>query len=173
MKAILGRPRIFLLLACAVGLSVCSAVAWAAFSVTADKENVVAGRLEGEWQLHAELTRRLLGEERPAAQLAFKSAPEMAGKVPAKYEKFLDKKQIYMAGIVKLKGKEHPFILVEHKGNPHVVWFRERDGDPMGDAESANVMLAPAKDQANDLLFVGGDFNNQPFSAYERVKAAK
>lgn len=32
------------------------------------------------------------------------------------------------------------------------------------------VMLAVARDKANDLLFIGGDFNNQPFSAYERVE---
>jgi len=165
------KRRLLIASGLAAGLAVCSAAAWAAFSVTADKENVVASRLEGDWQLHAELTKRLVGEERPAAQLAFKSDPEVAGKLPDKYEKFLGKKQIYMAGVVKLKGKEHPFILVEHKGNPHVIYFRERDGDPMGDAESSNVMLAPGKDKANDLLFVGGDFNNQPFSAYERVKA--
>jgi hypothetical protein len=42
----------------------------------------------------------------------------------------------------------------------------------MGDAESFNVMLAVAKESANDLLFIGGDFNNQPFSAYERQPQA-
>jgi hypothetical protein len=62
----------------------------------------------------------------------------------------------------------HAFILIEMKGNPHVVYFRERDGDPLGDAESFNVMLAVAKDKPSDLLFIGGDFNNQPFTAYER-----
>jgi len=40
----------------------------------------------------------------------------------------------------------------------------------MGDAESFNVMLAPARDRRNDLLFIGGDFNNQPFAAFERVE---
>jgi hypothetical protein len=43
-------------------------------------------------------------------------------------------------------------------------------GDPLGDAESFNVMLAVARDGTNDLLFIGGDFNNQPFAAYRRVK---
>jgi hypothetical protein len=35
--------------------------------------------------------------------------------------------------------------------------------------ESFNVMIARAKEPANDLLFIGGDFNNQPFSAFKRV----
>ena len=72
-----------------------------------------------------------------------------------------------------LRDKEHVFVLIEHRGNPHLVWFREAGGDPLGDAESFNVMLAPAKDTANDLLFIGGDFNNQPFSAYKRVKSQR
>ena len=40
----------------------------------------------------------------------------------------------------------------------------------MGDAESFNLILAPAKDKANDLLFIGGDFNNEPFVAYQRIQ---
>ena len=62
------------------------------------------------------------------------------------------------------------FILITHRGNATVVYFRERDGDPMGDGESFIVMLAPAKDRAKDLLLTGGDFNNQPFSAFERAR---
>ena len=32
------------------------------------------------------------------------------------------------------------------------------------------VMLAVADDKQSDLLFVGGDFNNQPISAFEQAK---
>jgi hypothetical protein len=31
-------------------------------------------------------------------------------------------------------------------------------------------VLAPARETENDLLFIGGDFNNHPFSAYARAK---
>ncbi len=65
-------------------------------------------------------------------------------------------------------GKDYPFILIELFGNPHIVYFREREGDPMGDTESFNVMPASAKDKPNDLLFIGGDFSREPFAAYER-----
>jgi hypothetical protein len=51
--------------------------------------------------------------------------------------------------------------------------LRERNGDPHGDGESFNVMLARGKEEQQDLLFVGGDSNNQPFSAYRRVVAEK
>jgi hypothetical protein len=73
-----------------------------------------------------------------------------------------------MAGIMTRHNKDYPFILTQLFGSPHIVYFRERDGDPMGDSESFNVMLAPAENKTNDLLFIGGDFNNQPFKAYER-----
>ncbi len=59
------------------------------------------------------------------------------------------------------------------EGNPHIFYFRERGGDPYGDSESYNVMLAPAKDRENDLLSVGGDFNNQPFVANARAESEK
>lgn len=48
------------------------------------------------------------------------------------------------------------------------MYYSGLNGDPFGNGESFNVMLAVAKDKQDDLLFVGGDFNNQPFSAFER-----
>jgi hypothetical protein len=141
---------------------------WGQLTVQPDKENVVASRLEGPWEPDAELTKRLGGHA--IGKLTFTKDAGVAARIPAKFETFLKSKQIYMAGMMAGKGKQYPFVLIEHKGNPYIVFFRERDSDPLGDAESFNVMLAVAEDQQNDLLFVGGDFNNQPFSAYRRVK---
>lgn len=145
-----------------------------ALKVTKDKENVVASRLAGKWKAHLSLTQRLTGSsppagaESPVGSMSFASDDSIAGKIPAMYEEFFMDKTIYMAGTMNYRGKDYPFILIEHKGNPHIAWFRERDGNPMGDAESFNVMLTVAKDTKNDLLFIGGDFNNQPFTAFER-----
>ncbi len=145
-----------------------------ALKVTKDKENVVAGRLTGKWKAHLSLTQRLtgsanpVGAESPAGSMSFASDDSIAGKIPAMFAEFFMDKTIYMAGTMNYRGADYPFILIEHKGNPHIAWFRERDGNPMGDAESFNVMLTAAKDTKNDLLFIGGDFNNQPFTAYER-----
>ena len=155
-----------------VGVGACSL--WAALKVQADKENVVASRLEGTWTLHADLTKRLTGEKSDSAGYQFTKDDDVAAAVPDKFEKILKDMTIYMSGKMKVtRGKNeetYPFVLVSYKGNPRVIYFREGDGQPMGNAESLNVMLAQAKDKANDLLFVGGDFNNQPFRAFERVK---
>ena len=161
----------------ALGLLIsCYSVAWA-FRLQADKENVVASRLEGRWVPEPKLTLRLTGREvteRQAAQeVSFVTDETVVDKIPQKYQEALGKERIYLCGVMKWKAEDHPFILIAYLGNPCVVYFRERDGDPMGDAESLNVMLAPAKDKDKDLLFIGGDHNNQPFSAYERAREAK
>ena len=142
-------------------------------SVEPDKENVVSSRLEGNWQTHASLTQRLTGSAKPRhGKLSFKSDPSVAGKIPEKYVKiFIERKmKVYLAGYVNFGSKDHPFVLTNHAGNPHVLFWLERDGDPFGNGESFNVMLTVAKDKQNDLLFVGGDFNNEPFKAFERAK---
>jgi hypothetical protein len=138
----------------------------AELQVEPDKDNVVSSRLEGRWNVNASISTQL-GRNRGGA-IEFRQDNSIVANVPQKYNQFLDAKTIYMAGILTMRETEHPFLLISHKGNPHIVYFRERNGDPLGDAESFNVMLAVAKDTQNDLLFIGGDFNNQPFTAYER-----
>ena len=55
-----------------------------------------------------------------------------------------------------------------------ITKLRPGDGDAMGDAESFHVMLVRAEAKSADVLFVGGDHNNQSFSAYTReVKVIK
>jgi len=145
-----------------------AASAMGGLRVEPDKENVVASRLEGTWAPHAALNQRLWGRPGGKSVLSFKSDPAVAQNIPKKYESILSKKRIYMAGKMIRNGTEHPFLLIEMRGNPHIVYFREGNGDAMGNGESLNVMLAPARDTRDDLFFVGGDFNNQPFDAYAR-----
>ena len=138
-----------------------------------NKENVVSSRIEGRWQVNKAMSNRLsarLAGRNQGKTIEFHADEKVVAKIPGKYEKFLADKTIYMAGTMKSGKIEYPFILIEHKGNPHIVIFRERDGKPLGDAESFNVMLAVAEKTSNDLLFVGGDFNNQPFYALERAE---
>ena len=80
------------------------------------------------------------------------------------YNQFLD--EYCLAEEVGFDG----LALNEHHGNPYVFYFREKNGDPMGDGESFNLVIAPAKDRMKDMLFIGGDFNNQPFVAFGRQK---
>ena len=142
------------------------------FKVTPDKENVVASRLLGAWIPDPQLYERLKGAApgKNAKPIEVRSAPEIVEKIPDKYGEFLNGRTLYMAGYIKRGEDESPFVLTEMHGNPHMIWFRERDGDPYGDGESCNVMLAPAKDPQNDVLLLGGDFNNEPFRPYRRAE---
>ncbi len=154
---------------------ICLAMKPARLKVNNEKQNVVSGRLEGKWQPQVPLTKRLVGDVfQPSTStpddVSFRTEQSVVQTIPEKYEEFLKETTIYMAGIMTRHNKDYPFILIELFGNPHIVYFRERDADPMGDAESFNVMLASAKDKTNDLLFIGGDFSNEPFSAYQRAK---
>jgi hypothetical protein len=60
-----------------------------------------------------------------------------------------------------INGDVHPFILTEFNGNPCVVCFYKH-------GELLKLVIAPAKDKAKDLLFIGGERNNEPFCAFER-----
>ncbi len=147
----------------------------AKFSVTVNKENIVSSRIEGEWVIEENLTTVLGGKEfvekihRTNMKRTFRIDHSIIKDLPEEYYPYLKDKKIYTCGFLTMRGKTHPFYLTEWNGNPHIFYFYERDGDPMGNGESFNVMLAVAKENANDLLFVGGDFNNQPFIAYKRA----
>jgi len=148
-----------------------SGVAKAVVPVQPNKENVVASRLEGSWHLHVDLTTRLYGRSyNELSTLSFRSSSAKSIELPQDFAKYIQGKTIFLTGTMIADGKEYPFLLTEHNGNPYIFFFRERDGNPMGDSESFNLMLAVAKDKQKDLLFIGGDFNNQPFVAFERVE---
>ena len=134
--------------------------------VRSEKNNVTASRLAGQW-----VPDKTLADRFPLAReaLTFRLDASVAGKLPAKYDEFLAKKQIFLSGIMKRGEKEFPFVLISHAGNPYLLWFRERDGDPMGDSESNIVMLARASQEKHDILFIGGDFNNEAFRAFRRA----
>ena len=59
-----------------------------------------------------------------------------------------------------------PFVLTNLSGNPHIAYYLLGEDD----GESFNVMLARAEDTVEDMLFIGGDFNNQGFSAWKRIE---
>ncbi len=161
------RTVVLILVAMVVGVSL---VAWAGLDVKSDKKNIVAGRIKGEWAPHKKLSKRLMGDAAAALDnITFRIDTSVAKKIPDKYDEFFKGRQVYTAGTLKLRGKEYPFVLIALGGCPHVVYFREKGGEPMGDAESFYVMLAAAKDKAKDILFVGGDMPSESFTALERA----
>lgn len=148
-------------------------IATAELKLEKDPENVVASRLEGSWQVSSQLAKRLSGERRVLLQsVSFKSDPTMLAKVPAAHAEAITAKsgKVYFAGYITFKDQELPFLLTTLHGNPHIVLWMEQGGDRFGNIESMNIMLAVAEEKQNDLMFLGGDFNNQPFNPYERVK---
>lgn len=130
-----------------------------------DKENVVSSAMEGEWFSRQE-----------GYTMIFKKDSTVLEQIPEKYNDFLKDKIIYSAGYITLKSEtktfteNKPYFLTVIHGNPHIFWFRERDGDPLGDSESFNVFIAIGEAPVDDLFYVGGDFNNQPFFRFTRVK---
>ena len=71
--------------------------------------------------------------------------------------------KVYLAGEVECKEKKWDFALISIYGSPRLFFFDRDEG-----GESENVMLARDKNGDNDLLFLGGDFDNQSFGAFKR-----
>ena len=130
---------------------------------TYDKENVVSSAIDGTWK-----------HEKDDVTILFEKDTTAIGLVPVKFHKDLANKTIYHAGFLTLssKGKEMKvlFLLTTIHGNPHVVMFRDRNGSPYSDSESFNLFIAKAKNRVDDRLFIGGDFNNEPFRELVRIE---
>ncbi len=150
------------------------AVVLGGIHVEPDENNVTQDRLEGVWVVDKELRERM-GVKVEDYEIEFIVDSSFLKELPSKYDPFFAGKQVYEAGrmVRRRQGRpsSHPYLLTTLSGNPHLVWFRERDGDPLGDAESCNLIVAPAKERADDLLFIGGDFDNGPFKAFHRKPA--
>ncbi|MCH2193248.1 hypothetical protein [Kordia sp.] len=133
------------------------------FKCIYDKENVVASAIDGTWK-----------HEKDDVTIMFKKDTSILSLIPEKFNKDFAGEVIYHAGFMTIfmKGKELkvPFILITNHGNPHMVFFRDRQGDPYGDAESFNLFVAKGKTKETDRLFVGGDFNNQEFRELVRIE---
>ncbi|MEM6502460.1 MAG: hypothetical protein AAF685_11545 [Cyanobacteria bacterium P01_C01_bin.89] len=168
MKPILGR------LFASVALLLCPiAVPFSAYAleVTTEPENIVSSRLEGRWEISlfvsSFLGRNLPTRTRPI--IKFTSDNSIVDQLPQSYrDEILVDRTIYMAGKMAVEGDIYPFVLIELQGNPHMIFFEEQNGDPFGRAESLNVMLVPGEEEEQDLLFIGGDFNNQQFIGFVR-----
>lgn len=152
--------------------------------VSPHKENVVASELLGQWASDQPISDRLGGRSDHVAdgRLAFRKSPQAEKRILAFLKKvvarlsaggpkpesrtFLEAvTRIYLAGEVEFDGKKQDFALISLYGTPRLIFY-----DRGEDLESENVMLARDKDGDNDLLFLGGDFNNQSFGAFKRIK---
>jgi len=136
--------------------------------VQPDKNNVLANSLVGSWVADSDLNKRL-GKRGKHADLQFASDASVLAGVPAKIAKKLSTFRIYLAGTMTRGDTKHAFLVTELAGNATIFWFAARNGDPMGNAETWNASLVRAEAEQADLMFLGGDFNNQSFTAYKRA----
>lgn len=141
--------------------------------VEPDENNIASERLAGRWEMDAELCKRL-GVKHGDTRIEFAVDDSFLPLLPNKYDEFFSKKPIFEAGRVTwTEGgtpRSYPYLLTEHAGNPHLFTFRERNGETMGDAESCMLSVIPAKEHGQDLLFLGGDFDNEAFRPFRRTK---
>jgi len=142
--------------------------------VQPSKNHVIAPRLAGVWEADAELRARL-GASTAMERLEFQPDERVLATIPAQLLEPLENERIYQAGTLTMveggKTSSYPYLLVTHEGNPIVVLARARDGGALDDLESGLLNVVPGKSAAQDLLFLGGDFANEPFKAFHRAPA--
>ena len=144
--------------------------------VQPDEENIPSGRLAGTWVVDTTLCERL-GSGPGPDEIEFRVDGSVLAAVPQELAEKLKRFRIYEAGLMTSRAAVEnapdqvltgPYLLVENAGNPHLVWLRERDGEPLADAESASIVVIPAAEKRNEIFLMGGDFDNQPFRAWRR-----
>lgn len=133
--------------------------------------NVTASRLVGTWTTNTALTKRL--DDRNDANLdtvTFVADPTAADSIPKKHFEYIKDKKIYLSGFMLIQQQRIPFLLIETDGNTRMLLYLDRNGIKYDNGESFILFIAVSGKKKNDLLCTGGDFNNQPFRAWDRIE---
>jgi|GEM_PF-4056684 len=152
-----------------------SATRSVSLSVSASPQNAVGTGLIGAWEWDTELNAKLGHVSATEPRLTFTRDDSVAESVPAAYRDLFEGKRIYLAGRVALgvrnaKDVSHQFLLVEHQGNPMLVYFVPKPGDDWHCEEAVTVSLAAGSRPAQDLLFLAAfeDARGLPAGAFRR-----
>lgn len=133
--------------------------------------NVTASRLPGAWQMNSDISERLQGRKpRKTDTVTFIVDTTVKRIIPAVHLKKIKGKKIYLSGYVIFENDRYPFLLIDTDGNTRLLYFRDKQGVKYGDGESFLLFIAVSKNKQKDLLFTGGDFNNESFNCWERIK---
>ena len=130
--------------------------------------NILAGRLAGAWMPDPALAPSFGNGHPPYPGLQFRDDARVPALVDSRYQAFVSRKRIHGAGFLTLAANACPFLLIEHNGNPYLLYFRKDARGRTTEAEGHHLLLVPARDPAGDLLFVGGIGAGDPFHAYRR-----
>lgn len=124
-------------------------------SVTPSPQNAVGNGLIGEWEWDADLNRKLGNAGTPTTRLTFTRDDTVADELPPSHRDLFEGKRIYLAGHARVRsGTSYRFLLVEHLGNPMLVYFVPKPGDDWHCEEAAMVNLATGAKSEQDLLFL-------------------
>lgn len=130
---------------------------------TFNEQNVISSAIDGVWK-----------SDKLEMKLVFKKDTTVLGLLPQYQHKYFSDYVVFHAGYLTMQreGKEkiYPFILIVKNGNPNIQYFRERRGVPYGDAENFNLFVAKGKTRNEDRLFIGGDYNYEPFYEFVRIE---
>jgi hypothetical protein len=135
--------------------------------------HIPARRLEGSWKIHPDLYKRLSGKDldrQQQAELTFVYDPAAVPKdsLRALAKRWDQKIRVYAVGRMKVGSKETPFFIADDV-NPYLHLFEEREGDRFFKTERKSIVLAVAKDESADLLFLGGDRGPDQSLPFERI----
>lgn len=130
-----------------------------------NKENVVTSALEGKWS-----------NENIEITCEFVNDSTVLPIIPKKYHEFFLDKTVYQAGYFNITMDDDDvthkniYVIIVLNGNPCLVYFRERKGVPYDDFESNYLFVSIGKSKQEDVLHLGGDFNNQAFRPFKRIE---
>jgi hypothetical protein len=142
--------------------------------------NLVASRLFGTWQMQNELTSTLT-DHIPAGNNEIiwefsedESVAPLFGGLGDKAGCYFTQGQVNFRAKMEegtLKEGSSPFILVSQNGNSVLIVDESGQYSNTGSIEfhPLNVTIGRAADPSNDILFIGGDNNNQGLAAYKRI----
>ncbi len=160
--------RIFL---AALSLAVLTTVAFALDMVLkADPANVVAARIAGTWKLETTLTKRFDPDNatKAASTMTFTDNPAVLAGLQADSARF-NNRQIFASGIVNIDGTTHTYILSNRSGNMYLTWYTAVEENATANPVEKTVQIAVARDQAKDILVLGGPTPRDPSATYERA----
>jgi RNA polymerase sigma factor (sigma-70 family) len=118
-------------------------------------QNAVGNGLVGVWEWDAELNKKLGTPAVAVQRLTFTRDDAVAEEVPETHRRLFEGKRIYLAGRIRTAANlSYRFLLIEHLGNPLLVYFVPKPGDEWHCEEAATVALAAGAKPELNLLFL-------------------
>jgi hypothetical protein len=165
--------KIVLILLVAIALRVRTSPARGAITLCQACENVASHRLAGSWKLVSDLTERLTPTSAGAPErVSLTSDPSVLGTLPPEVTSAIGASQVFQAGTLQFANSTFSFLVTERAGNLSLLCFHPRTQSSSSRPITILFTIVPAKESRNDLLFLGGETDAQPFYAYERAERA-